>query len=138
MKTVRTIGIFTKLISVFLTLLLIFYIIPSTVYAEVVGAFSISAEENEQINENIVSEDETPIYEYKGQVYEAEELREESVKHFHLEDGSYVAAQYNSPVHYKDENGAWQDIDNTLHPSGSDYSNSNARIKFSKRLILTL
>ena len=47
MKTVRTIGIFTKLISVFLTLLLIFYIIPSTVYAEVVGAFSISAEENE-------------------------------------------------------------------------------------------
>ena len=38
MKTVRTIGIFTKLISVFLTLLLIFYIIPSTVYAEVVGA----------------------------------------------------------------------------------------------------
>ena len=51
MKNVRTIGIFTKLISVFLTLLLIFYIIPSTVYAEVVGAFSISAEENEQINE---------------------------------------------------------------------------------------
>ena len=134
MKTVRTIGIFTKLISVFLTLLLIFYIIPSTVYAEVVGAFSISAEENEQINENIVSEDETPIYEYKGQVYEAEELREESVKHFHLEDGSYVAAQYNSPVHYKDENGAWQDIDNSLHPSGSDYSNSNARIKFSKKV----
>ena len=40
MKTVRTIGIFTKLISFFLALLLILYIIPSTVYAEVVGAFS--------------------------------------------------------------------------------------------------
>ena len=41
MKTANTIGIFTKLISLFLTLLLIFHIIPSTVYAEVVGAFSI-------------------------------------------------------------------------------------------------
>ena len=37
-------------------------------------------------------------------------------------------------MHYKDENGAWQDIDNSLHPSGSDYSNSNARIKFSKKV----
>ena len=61
MKTVRAIGIFTKLISVFLTLLLIFHIIPSTVYAEVVGAFSISAEDNEQIDENIVPEEEAPI-----------------------------------------------------------------------------
>ena len=53
----------------------------------------------------------TPI---PGVDYEVTALREENVKHFHLADGSYVAVSYDVPVHYADENGDWQDIDNRL------------------------
>ena len=47
-------------------------------------------------------------------VSEVEELREEAVKHFRMSDGSFLAVQYDTPVHYKDENDQWQEIDNTL------------------------
>ena len=47
-------------------------------------------------------------------VFEVESLREENVKHFRLEDGTYRAISYDRPVHIKDENGNWQEIDNTL------------------------
>lgn len=40
--------------------------------------------------------------------------REEGVKHFLTEDGSYVAAIYGEPVHYRDSDGRWAEIDNTL------------------------
>lgn len=41
-------------------------------------------------------------------------MREENVKHFRLPDGSMIAAQYDTAVHYRDESGTWQNIDNTL------------------------
>ncbi len=46
-------------------------------------------------------------------LFEEEELREENVKHFRLDNGSYIAVQYGSPVHYE-EDGEWVDYDNTL------------------------
>ena len=49
-------------------------------------------------------------------VSEVTEMREESVKYFLCDDGSYIAATYAEPVHYK-ENGVWKEIDNTLTPS---------------------
>ncbi len=78
--------------------------------------------------------DESGSYERLNEAFEVEELREESVKHFRLEDGSYVAAQYDMPVHYLDDNGEWQDIDNSLVANGSEYTTSNARIKFAKKI----
>ena len=45
---------------------------------------------------------------------EVTSLREENVKHFSLGNGTYQAVVYGHPVHYQDENGVWQDIDNTL------------------------
>ena len=39
--------------------------------------------------------------------------RERSIKYYRCEDGTYVAAIYNTPVHYQ-LNGQWEDIDNTL------------------------
>ena len=42
-------------------------------------------------------------------------LREEFVKHFRNNDGSYTATMYSLPVHYKDDvTGEWKDIDNSL------------------------
>ncbi len=62
-----------------------------------------AVEENEEIDISdleIVSEDESK--------------RGEAEKHFLCEDGSYVAISYATPVHYEDEDGDWQEIDNTL------------------------
>ena len=62
-------------------------------------------------------------------VGEAAGEREETVKHFRRSDGATVAAVYNEPVHYE-ENGEWQDIDNTLVPAeprnGVDYVENRA------------
>ena len=64
--------------------------------------------------------------------FEVTERREECVKHFRMPDGSYIAVQYEIPVHYLDESNHWQDIDNTLSASGSEYQTSTARVKFAK------
>ena len=45
---------------------------------------------------------------------EAVEKREESVKHFLKEDGTYQAVMYKTPVHYY-KDGKWEDIDNSLN-----------------------
>ena len=134
----------TKVISFTLSLVLVFYVIPSSIYAEAAELLSSveSGSENTENTENTNTEDSAPgnnleinnESDYTVPLYEAEELREESVKHFKLSDGSYMAAQYPSAVHYADENGIWQDIDNSLSESGAEYSNSNARIKFAKKI----
>ena len=41
-------------------------------------------------------------------------LREENVKHFIMSDHSKVAAIYSDPVHFKNEDGNYVDIDNEL------------------------
>ena len=48
-------------------------------------------------------------------LFEDTSLREENVKHFRMKDGSYRAVVYDTPVHYLDDEGNWQEYDNTLH-----------------------
>ena len=50
-------------------------------------------------------------------IAEEERRREENSKTFRLDDGTFWTAVYDSPVHYLDDDGEWQDIDNTLIPS---------------------
>lgn len=45
---------------------------------------------------------------------EVEEKREEFTKHYMTEDKGYIAVVYDGPVHYIEEDGKWEDIDNTL------------------------
>ena len=47
-------------------------------------------------------------------ISEITEKREENTKHFLMSDGSFIVAQYPNAVHFLDENGVWQDIDNTV------------------------
>lgn len=129
---------FTKCLSFMLSLTLLFYVIPSTIYAKVANA--IETNENAYDNAVIVTDsssgadDITTENVLDGILFEATELREENVKHFRLSDGRYVAAQYDFPVHVLDENGTWQDIDNSLSDYGSEFSNESARIKFAKKI----
>lgn len=119
MKTSKRLG--TKALSVFLAILMI------------VSTISLPVSAIDTGNTNQVSNDEHSTNIIKS-AFEVEELRDENVKHFRLDDGSYIAAQYDKPVHYLDENGEWQDIDNTLAESNSDITTSNARIKFAKKI----
>ena len=74
-------------------------------------------------------------------VREITSLREETVKHFELSNGNILAAEYESPVHYNN-NGIWEDIDNTLSKeSAADSEDSDGystksnsfNVKFSKK-----
>ena len=70
----------------------------------------------------------------QGLAFEVTDRREETVKHFRLSDGTYAAVQYDVPVHTLDDDGVWQDIDNTLTDVGSAFATSNARVKFAKKI----
>ncbi len=126
MKIVKTYSPKTKILSLILSFLIIFYLVPTSVFAE-------GLDNDITVSDNSVSANEENNT-YTPGIYEVTELREENVKHFRLEDGSYVAAQYNYPVHYTDENGQLVDIDNRLSESGSELSTGNSRIKFVKKI----
>ncbi|MBQ9085283.1 MAG: DNRLRE domain-containing protein, partial [Clostridia bacterium] len=124
--------VWTRILSLLLSLVMLFYVIPSVVYGEIAEAFSsIGTEKQEPVSD---AENDPSSLTYEKALFEVEELREESVKHFHLEDGSYVASQYGYPVHYENADGELVDIDNSLYSNGTAFSNPNARIKFSKKI----
>ncbi|MCM1271713.1 MAG: DNRLRE domain-containing protein, partial [Ruminococcus flavefaciens] len=79
------------------------------------GSETDGAIDHEAIMSQLYAEsDETSNAEELAIVAEETDMRGENEKHYRLEDGSYVAAQYPTAVHYKDETGNWIDIDNTL------------------------
>ena len=116
----------TKILSLLLSFLVVFYLLPTSVLAEGLGNDTAVSDSSASSNDENAT--------YTPGIYEVTELREENVKHFRLEDGSYVAAQYNYPVHYADANGQLIDIDNRLTESGSELSTGNSRIKFVKKI----
>ena len=120
-----------SILAFFLSALMAFYAIPATALEELVNT-DTNTSVTEIETEDVTFEPEDSSTE-ETHLFENTELREASVKHFRLNDGSYLAAQYPYTVHTKDENGNWQDIDNTLHDSNSDFSTINARIKFAKK-----
>ena len=123
--TRRAFSMWIKTVACVLSILMMLYAVPTNVFAELIDAID-GATENKA--DKVITEDTL-----KKEVFEVIDRREETVKHFRTEDGSFTAVQYNVPVHEKDENGEWQDIDNTLSESGSEYATSNARVKFAKK-----
>ena len=123
----------TRILSLVLSLLIAFYSAPITVSAEEsanqLSENSSATENNTETAEKVAMTDEQ-----NDAIYEMVSLRQENVKHFRLADGSYVAAQYNYPVHYKDENGEFIDINNQLVSSGSEFATENSRVKFIKKI----
>ena len=126
MKTVKSFSPKTKILSLVLSFLIIFYIVPTSVFAE-------GLDNDTTVADNTASENEENTA-YAPEIYEVTDLREENVKHFRLADGSYVAAQYNYPVHYTDENGEFIDIDNRLFESSGEFFTNNSRVKFIKKI----
>ena len=121
-------NLWLRVLSMILTLALLISCVPNQVYA-MAGEALAELLEQEEVAETIETPNET-----KRGVYEVTERREANVKHFALEDGTYTAVMYGSVVHTQDAEGNWQDIDNRLSASGSEFSTSNARIKFAKKI----
>ena len=136
-------------------LLVLCLLLTATPYSAPVHA----AEEEHLAQEQTQTEAQTPVEDFEFAVehkdpeqlqaeldeltYEVTRLREENVKHFHLSDGTYQAVVYGTPVHRKDAEGNWIDIDNSLSDSGAMIVTSDARVKFAKKItgnenILTL
>ena len=126
--TKGTLSMWIKTVACVLSLLLVFYSVPTHVFAEIVDAIDMALDGGDEGTS--IAEADTGS---KKDVFEVIDRREETVKHFRTDDGSFVAVQYNLPVHERDEKGEWQDIDNTLSATGSEYVTSNARVKFAKK-----
>ena len=57
--------------------------------------------------------------------------RERTIKHFNLGNGIYQAVSYGMPVHRRDANGEWIDIDNRLYPTEENarhYATADGRV----------
>ena len=130
-------NVLIKTLSFVLTVVLVFYVIPSTIYTRAAELFEKTDGEIDSISGDVSDGTDYSAYTETvlgGRISEATELREETVKQFRLSDGNYVAAQYDYPVHFLDENGEWQDIDNYLYEDASEFSNKSSRIKFAKKI----
>ena len=120
----------TKILSLILSFLVIFFMIPVVSYAEMIE----TAEELLSGTSDETAEEEPSLsYTSEDPAYELTEMREERSKYFRLEDGTYVVANYEYPVHVM-QNGEWVDIDNSLTDNGNDIFTGNARVKFSKKI----
>lgn len=111
-----------RLLSVFLTVAILIVSLPLTVFALTstdTDSGSLVSSDNEYVS--------------NGDITELLELRTADTKYFRLNDGSYYAAMYDTDVHYLDNDGVWQDIDNRLEVCGSEISTSNEKIKFAQK-----
>ncbi len=101
---------FKKAISLLLTLVLLFEMLPLQVFA--LDGADAPPTAVSTVAEAVI----------EGELHER---REENVKHFRLSDGSFLAVDYGTAVHYED-NGVWKDIDNRLEKQGGTASGDNA------------
>ena len=118
-----------KLLCMVLVAVFVVQLVPSSVLAEMVE--SVQAPEKTE-GTVIATETDEPAT-IQGEV---EGERDESIKHYRLDDGSFVAVQYAEPVHYKTSDGQWQEIDNTLTLENDEYVSENGSVtrRFAKDL----
>ncbi|MFQ9482645.1 MAG: RHS repeat-associated core domain-containing protein [Oscillospiraceae bacterium] len=114
-------SLWTRLLSLLLAVVLCVELLPA------VGSAVSPSEDLEHTVEGTVEEPAEVAFEEAS-------LRGERVKHFRMGDGSYVAVQYDVPVHHQDADGRWQDIDNTLEPVGQTYAVEDGSVAFAASL----
>ena len=116
-----------RILSLIMTVLILIMSLPTYAFASF----------DDEANKEIVTEETNEAYFPKSEVVVLEEdisLRDENIKHFKLSDGTTKAVSYATPVHYKDAEGNWIDIDNALSLNGSEYTaNNKSEIKFANK-----
>ncbi|MBQ8389007.1 MAG: hypothetical protein IJX46_08790, partial [Clostridia bacterium] len=116
-----------RVLSLILATVMALLSIPFTAVAEDSTVINQNADVTEEVNLNDPDE-------FIPAVYEVEDLREESVKHFSMPDGTYQAVSYSGAVHRKNADGTWRDIDNRLNAvtknGFASYTTEDGRISF--------
>ena len=107
----KKIKLLSKLLSIFLALVLITQLAPMQVLASIYQ--DLTANENTDNALGVSLDDIDTVQPEAEVIAEDNSKREQSVKHFLMSDGSYKAAQYDVPVHFMQDN-EWTDYDNTL------------------------
>lgn len=102
-----------RFLAFILSLLIVISSLPISIFATQTATESKNYIDLDSSTIAINSEEENGN-EIIGETIEIESLREENVKHFRLANGTFEAVIYSEPVHRKDQNGIWQDIDNSL------------------------
>lgn len=99
---------FKKIFSLFNLLAVLLFFCSNNAYA-------LASNNTKKLNNEIVSE------------------RDEYTKKYQNTDGSVTANIYTSPIHYKDENGNWQDINNllTINKDEANYVNEDSPLDIS-------
>ena len=124
----RKMKLTTRILSVFLSIVLLLEVVPMQAFAAEQPEAEIGAQQEEVLTdetpeENTESEAEAEPTEFLS---EDTEKREENVKHFRMSDGTMQAAQYAEPVHFL-KDGAWTDYDNTLTEVDADEEENEGR-----------
>lgn len=113
---------YQQLLSIVVALALLVQLLP----LQALASKNTMDEEITSLTNSLIESEAPPV----TVVCEEETLRTETEKHFRMSDGSFMAVSYGIPVHYMDEDGTWQDIDNTLSLSDdqSAYCLNNAQV----------
>ena len=120
-----------KIIIFILALVMLFTSVQVTAFGVAEIIRDNANQTNNEIYEN--SAGEYKALQAKKDTYEITYLREESAKHIRMPDGIVMAVQYELPVHFMNDNGEWQNIDNTLIPDSDNYITPDSRLKFNKK-----
>lgn len=107
---------------------------PTTEAADLTDAWTVGSEESQEITVPSLAELYGNASATVTPLFELTERRDVHTKHIRMSDGSTVAAVYPKPVHRVGEDGALEDIDNTLTEDGSDFTSADARIKLAKKI----
>lgn len=118
--------ILTRSISLLLVIAILIQLLPMTVFAT--EDVERAAEAADLLASERAGTDREALRNAEIQLEETA-LREENVKHFRMEGGSYLAMAYDTPVHYRDAAGLWQDYDNTLQTVRRDGTVSAYRVE---------
>ena len=128
----KDVKLITKTLAFVMAMLILAVSLPVSIFADL-----ISEDLNNVQRDNTVTNTGTESNSTATDVFvleEDESLRGRNIKHFKLSDGTSKAVVYSQPVHYKDTDGNWVDIDNALNLNDSQYSTSNkSEIKFANK-----
>ena len=97
-----------RILATFLSIALLICALPQSVLAQISDL--LNASESQLTTEEPSVTLDPSVY-VLGEVIDS---RTETSKTFRMSDGSFIAADYGKAIHYADENGAWEDYDNTL------------------------
>lgn len=121
-----------RLLSLFLTLVLLMQIFPASAFAANFGE-----KDNTALKEpvrpdpmdSLYYQGAKPEYQADDVLWEINERRTQTEKHFRLANGSDLAISYAYPVHYQDAKGEYQEIDNSLKLYNADGTLSTAAVE---------